>query len=109
MLSRILIREGADPKVSGNFYKTVAQAVLLFGAETWVLTQRMERDLDSFNLGLQGGSQVSSRGDGWMGAGTTCLWRRHWGSGAGGDKEVGHKEAENGRALYFDATDYGPL
>ena len=37
-----------DPKVSGNFYKAVAQAVLLFGAETWVLTQRMEKALDSF-------------------------------------------------------------
>ena len=47
-LSRILSREGADPKVSGNFNKSVAQVVLLFGAETWVLTQRMERDLDSF-------------------------------------------------------------
>ena len=47
-LSWILSREGADPKVSGNFYKAVAQAVLLFGAETWVLTQRMERALDSF-------------------------------------------------------------
>ena len=31
-LSRILSPEGADPKVSGNFYKAVAQAVLLFGA-----------------------------------------------------------------------------
>ena len=47
-LSRILSREGADPKLSGNSYKAVAQAVLLFGVETWVLTQRMERSLDSF-------------------------------------------------------------
>ena len=47
-LSRILRQEGADPKVSGNFYKAVSQAVLLFGAETWVLTPRMERALDSF-------------------------------------------------------------
>ena len=37
-LSQILIREGADPKASGNVYKVVAQAVLLFGAETWVIT-----------------------------------------------------------------------
>ena len=44
-LSRILSREGADPKVLGNFYKAVAQAVLLFGAQTWVLTPRMERAL----------------------------------------------------------------
>ena len=47
-LSRILGREGEDPKVFGNFYKAVAQAVLLFGAETWVLTQRMEKALDIF-------------------------------------------------------------
>ena len=47
-LSWILIREGADPKVSGNFYKAVAQVVFLFGAETWDLTPRMERYLGSF-------------------------------------------------------------
>ena len=33
-LSRIMSWEGADPKVSGNFYKAVAQALLLLGAET---------------------------------------------------------------------------
>ena len=48
-LSRILIREGADPKVSGHFYKAVSQAVLLFRLEPWVLTSRMERALDSFH------------------------------------------------------------
>ena len=47
-LSRILSWEGADPKVSGSFYKAVAQAVLLFGAEMWVLTLRMELVRDSF-------------------------------------------------------------
>ena len=41
--SWILIREGADPKFLGNFYKVVVQAVLLFRAETWVITSRMER------------------------------------------------------------------
>ena len=34
--------------MSGNFYKAVAQAVLILGAETWVLTQRMEKALDIF-------------------------------------------------------------
>ena len=43
-----MIREGAYTKVSGHFYKAVAQAVLLFRADTWVLTPRMERDLDRF-------------------------------------------------------------
>ena len=32
----------------GNFFKEVLQALLLFGAETWVLTLRMERAVDSF-------------------------------------------------------------
>ena len=41
-------QEGADPKVSGNSYNMVSQAVLLFGEETWVLTQRMDKALDSF-------------------------------------------------------------
>ena len=39
-LSRILIREGTDPKVSGNFSRALTQDVLLFGAENWVLTLR---------------------------------------------------------------------
>ena len=40
---QILSWEGADPKVLGYFFKAVVQAVLLFGAEMWVLTPRMER------------------------------------------------------------------
>ena len=47
-LSRVLGREGAYPKVSGKFYKAVAQAELLFGAKKWFLTQRMEKTLDRF-------------------------------------------------------------
>ena len=44
-LSWVLCREGADPKVLRAFYTAVTQAVLLFGAETWVLTPRMEKAL----------------------------------------------------------------
>ena len=40
-LHRILSREGADKRVSGNFFKAVVQQVLLFGAETWVVTPRI--------------------------------------------------------------------
>ena len=47
-LARILGREGADPKVSRNLYIAVTQQVLLFGAETWVLTVKMEVALDAF-------------------------------------------------------------
>ena len=48
-LLQILSREGTDPRILGNFYKAVAQAVLLFGAETWVLIPSMERALDIFH------------------------------------------------------------
>ena len=47
-LARILGREGADPKVSRNFYIAMTQQVLLFGVETWVLTKKMEAALDAF-------------------------------------------------------------
>ena len=47
-LARVIIREGAEPKVSRKFYIAVTQAVFLFGSETWVLTARMEKSLDSF-------------------------------------------------------------
>ena len=47
-LSRVMVREGSDPKVSRTFYTAVAQAVLLFGADTWALTPRMEKALDIF-------------------------------------------------------------
>ena len=47
-LERILGREGADPKVSRSFYTALTQQVLLFGAESWVLTKKMESALDAF-------------------------------------------------------------
>ena len=40
-LPRILRREGEYPRMSGILYLTVVQAVLLFGAEMWVLTPRI--------------------------------------------------------------------
>ena len=47
-LAKILGQEGAEPKVSRSFYIAVTQQVLLFGAESWVLTKRMEAALDAF-------------------------------------------------------------
>ena len=44
----ILRREGATPWISGNVFKAVVQQVLLFGAETWVVTPNMERALSAF-------------------------------------------------------------
>ena len=47
VLSGILSQEGADPKVSGHYFKELTHVVLLFGGETWILTPRMERALSS--------------------------------------------------------------
>jgi len=48
-LSRLLTRKGASRRTMGLFYKATVQAVLLYGAETWVLTQPLRRLLCSFH------------------------------------------------------------
>ena len=48
-MSRILSRERAAPWVSGSFLKAVIQAVLHFGAETWVVTTCMGKALEGFH------------------------------------------------------------
>ena len=47
-LTKILSREGAAPRVSGFFFNPVVQSVLLFGAETWVVTPHMVWVLGGF-------------------------------------------------------------
>ena len=47
-LTRILDREGADPRISGMSFNAAVQAMLLFGLEMWVLTPHMEWSLGSF-------------------------------------------------------------
>ena len=51
LLARIFSREGADKRVSGTFFKSVMQQLLLFRAESWVLTPRIERALEIFMHG----------------------------------------------------------
>ena len=48
-ISWILSREGATPRVSGFFFKVVIQAVLLFVADTWLVTPRMGMALGGFH------------------------------------------------------------
>ena len=45
-LGTLLRREGAETKVSEKFYRVVAQAVLIFEYETWVLSAAMERNVE---------------------------------------------------------------
>ena len=66
-LLQILSWEEAAPKVSGNFFKAATHTLLLLGAETWVLTPRMERPLISFQYRVAQrltGRHPKRRGDG---------------------------------------------
>ena len=47
--SRLLKREGANPRISGMFYKAVVQSVLLYGCETWVITPKVLSVLGGFH------------------------------------------------------------
>ena len=49
MFSRLLKREGANPRVSGLFYKAVVMSTLLYGCETWVITSTILKALDGFH------------------------------------------------------------
>lgn len=49
MISKVLVREGATPVISGKFYKAVVQAVLLYGSDTWVWTEPMLNALRGFH------------------------------------------------------------
>ena len=42
-MSRIMSRERARLRVSGFFFKSVIQSVLIFGAETWVVSLALDR------------------------------------------------------------------
>ena len=66
-LDQVLGREGVDPKVSQTFYIAVTQQVLLFGAETWVLTKNMESALDAFQgrVARKLTGRQPHRGGGW--------------------------------------------
>ena len=47
--SKILARQGASPKTCGHLYVAVVQSLLLYGAETWVITPDMLSLLSGFH------------------------------------------------------------
>ena len=52
ILGRILRREGADLFTSVAFYRAVVQMVLLFGAETWVISTSTKEKLAGVHMGF---------------------------------------------------------
>ena len=69
-LTKILSREGADARISGNIYLAVVQLVLLYGSETWVLTLRTKRVLGRLHhrlaRRLKGRQPWKGRDRGWV-------------------------------------------
>ena len=51
-MGKLLRREGAEPQVSAMFYRALVQTVLLFGAETWVLSEAVSRKLEGVHVGF---------------------------------------------------------
>ena len=51
-LGKLLRQEVADPIISARFYRVVVQAVLLFGAETWVVLAAMLNKIKGVNVGF---------------------------------------------------------
>jgi hypothetical protein len=48
-VSKVLSCQGADTQVSGYFYKVIVQSVLLYGCETWAMTQQILGLLEGFH------------------------------------------------------------
>ena len=49
-LSQVCRSENVPPKVAAMFYRAVIQSVLLFGCETWVLSDTIKRLLRGFHI-----------------------------------------------------------
>jgi hypothetical protein len=49
MIQRVLARETASHRISTIFYKATIQTVLLYGSETWVITDEILQLLTSFH------------------------------------------------------------
>ena len=69
-LGKLLRQEGAEPFVSEKFYRTVVQAVLLFGADTWVPTSEMSQNIEGAYVGflkkLTGENMRGLGGESWQ-------------------------------------------
>jgi hypothetical protein len=48
-VGKLLCREGAKPETMAKFYLAVVQAVLLYGADTWIVSKRAINRLRSFH------------------------------------------------------------
>ena len=48
----MLRREGSDPTISEKFYRSMFQAVIIFGSKTWVMSEAMLTNIEEVHVGL---------------------------------------------------------
>ena len=75
-LSRILIQEGVNTKVSGNFKKRCLRMCCCLGRRHGCLPLGCSGPWIASSTGSRDGSPGGSQGDGGMGVGPTHHWRR---------------------------------
>ena len=61
-LGKLLQLEGLDKWVSALFHSAVIQEVLVFGSESWTLSDTMVRVVEGTHMGFKGKSLVSRHG-----------------------------------------------
>jgi hypothetical protein len=61
MFSRLLTGENMSPRVCEMFYRAVIQLVLLFGSESWVLTDTAMRVLEGFHVRVPDGKGTQTQ------------------------------------------------
>ena len=109
-LSRILIREGADPKVSGHFFQGGEPGgVVVWGGDEGTDPQDgAGPEYFSTQGRVTAHQEASEETEGWELVipliGGVNVGSRLW-----GDWYICYKEVEYGRTVYCDATDSGPL
>ena len=67
-IAKILKREGANSVTMAKFYMAIVQAVLLYGADSWVITTRDWKYLESFHnrsLRYMTGQHIRKAGEEW--------------------------------------------
>ena len=107
--SRILGREGDNPRLPGIFSKAVVQAVILFGLDTWIIIPSTGQALG----GVGGVARyITWRQPLWLMDGSFYyppLLVGNTGGGVGGCGCVCREEAEYGCAVHCNAANSVPL
>ena len=98
-----------NTQTSGSFYLAIVQAILIFGAETWVATPFIRRMLGSFHNRLERRIFEKKQAAGVLDLRVLPIGGSYTGGRVGRDRDLHIQAPEYGCAIYYNATYYGPL